>query len=389
MSFTYVARDDLANPGNAFATDPSTPADTSGSAQSNESAAGTVTIDVVPVNTAPAVADKPGDADPTIGATIANGGATTGVNEVRADVLEGSTAIISSAHLTAIDPDNTTTQRQFRVTVAPTLGVLQLGGQIIGVDSTFTQKDIDDGRLSYRHAGAEVGTLTTDALGSYHDKFHFVVNDGVQQDSGTGAGNAFLITLAPANEAPTVTGPASPVLIDSGTPALNPVTGFTVADPDLTGSVVAGETDFVQVTVRLLDSATDAPFTNYATGFGGGGVSFGYSNQSGGLWAVTRSGSGDILQFQGTRAQVNAALAGLTVTFANDTNASYKLQVIVDDRMRTVAGALDTSGSDANGGNLNKGGSAVPSTAYDWGTTVAVPASDPNIAATTVYIEHQ
>ena len=383
-TFTYVVRDDLADPGNAFATDTTNPADISGSAQSNQSAAATATIDILPVNTAPALADRPGDPEPTIGATIAGGGGLSGANEILAGVLEGSAATITNASLQAIDPDNTTTQRQFRVTVAPAHGVLQLNGQIIGVGSTFTQKDVDDGRISYRHSGAEVAALTVDDLGSYHDKFNFVVSDGVQQASFTGAGSSFLITLAPANQAPAVTGPTTVVVVDSAVAANNLVAGIVVSDPDLTGGVVPGEIDFVQVTLRLLNGSSDAPITDYATGFAGAGVRFGYASQSGGLWAVTRSGVDDILQFQGTRGQVNAALAGLTVTFAGDANATYKLQAIVDDRLRGATGALDASGIDANGGELNKGGGAVPATIHDWGTAAAVPAGDPNIAATTV-----
>ena len=70
----------------------------------------------------------------------------------------------------------------------------------------------------------------------------------------------------------------------------------------------------------------------------------------------------------------------------------YKVQVIVDDRLRDAAGALDATGNDANGGELNQattvGGTptVVPNTVYDWATTATVPALDGNIAAATVDI---
>ncbi len=70
----------------------------------------------------------------------------------------------------------------------------------------------------------------------------------------------------------------------------------------------------------------------------------------------------------------------------------YKLQVIVDDRMRDASGALVTTASDANGGELNQGATAgaaptaVPGTVYDWLTQATLAASDRNIAATTVDI---
>lgn len=380
LRFSYVVRDDLANPNNAFATNTSTPTLTDGSAQSNQSVSATATIQVIPVNNAPLVADKPGDPDPTIDGTITDGGALAGVNEILANVPEGGTATITSAHLTAIDPDNTTVQRQYRITAAPTQGVLQLNGATLGVGSTFTQTDIDNNRVTYKHNGMEVGEPTINGLGTYNDKFHFVVNDGVAEDSG----NAFLITLTPTNDKPTLTAPTGPIDIDSANADNNKVTGFSIADPDLTDGRVTGETDFVQATVRILNS-NGTPIADYATGFASGGVSIGYATDSG--VTVTRSGTNDLLQIQGTRQQVNDALAGLSVTFANDTNARYKLEVIVDDRLRNGTGVLS---SGANGGGQNQattpGGAptAVPATNYDWTTDASPTANDPNLSAATV-----
>ncbi|MGE0071439.1 MAG: DUF4347 domain-containing protein [Thiomonas sp.] len=379
LHFSYVVRDDLANPNDALATNTSTPTLIDGSAQSNQSAVASATIQVIPVNYAPLVADKPGDSDPTIGATIPDGGATTGANEILANVPEGGTATITSAYLTAIDSDNTTVQRQYRITQAPTLGVLQLNGATLGVGSTFTQADINAGKVTYKHNGTEIGNPTTDTLGTYNDKFLFVVNDGVLEDTG----NAFLITLSQTNDKPAVTAPGGPIDIDSTDAANNKVTGFSIADPDFTDGVSAGETDFVQATVRILD-ASGNPISNYTTGFAGGGVSIGYDTGSG--VTVTHNGNNDLLQIQGTRAQVNAALAGLSVTFANDANARYKLEVIVDDRMRDASGNLTATGSDANGGELNQAATptAVPNTVYDWTTAPSPAASDPNLSAATV-----
>jgi hypothetical protein len=393
VTFTYVVRDDLAAPGSAFATDASAPAVTADTAQSNQSTSVTATINIIPVNNAPSVADKPADADPSIGGTITSGGALTGVNEILTIAVEGGDSVISSAYLVGVDSDNTTVQRQFIVKSVPTQGILLLNDKLLGVGSTFTQDDIDNNRVKYRHNGNEISTPTTDGLGTYNDKFHFVLSDAVFEDTGADAPNwnTFLIQLTPTNDAPTITGPSGIILIDSATPANNPVAGFVVADPDLTDNVLAQETDFVQATVRLLDASRN-PITNYTTGLGGAGVSFGYTAQSGGTWAEIQNGNNNILQIQGTRAQVNAALAGLTVTFAADTNSMYKLQVIVDDRMRDGAGALSTTASDANGGELNQGATAgaaptaVPATVYNWVTAATPSATDPNITAATVDI---
>jgi hypothetical protein len=400
VTFQYQVRDDLANPADPLATNVTAVANTSESAQSNQSANATTTIKIIPVNNAPQIADIPvADADnPYIGDTITDGGALIGKNAILVNVPEGGAATITSALLTGIDPDNTTVQRQYQLKSLPTQGVLLLSSKVLGLGSTFTQDDIDNNRVTYRHNGGEITATTTDTLGGpYNDKFHFVLSDAVAEDTGTGASNynTFLISLTTTNDAPTLTGPTGIILIDSATPANNLVkdgaTVFVIADPDLANGVQDGETDFVQATVRLLDSAGN-PITDYEYGFDGGGVSIGYTAQAGGLWKVTQTGTNNILQIQGTRDQVNAALAGLSVTFANDTNLMYKVQVIADDRMRDISGALDITSSDANGGDLNQGTTAgaapvaVPGTVYDWKTAIEVPAVDGNIAAASVDI---
>jgi len=387
VMFNYIVRDDLANPGNPFTTDTTTAVpDTSGSAQSNQSGTATAKINIVPVNNAPQIANIPGDTEPTITGTITDGGLLGGHNDILVNVPQGGTLTITSAFLTAIDSDNTTVQRQFYVTSVPTLGVLQLSGKTLGMGSTFTQNDIDQGHLAYTHNDSFVGTLTADALGSYHDAFHFVVDDGVAIDTGASSPNynSFLITISPLNNAPTLTAPTGtvPILLYSTTAANNPVTGFVVADPDITDGVTTGETDFVQATVRILDSL-GAPISSYTD------VNFGYATPTDvtGLWKAT-GGTGGILQLQGTVAQVNAALAGLNVTFGNTVNGDYQVQVIVDDRMRDANGAL-TNGAD--GGYWNEAATAgdpataVPSTVYTW-SSAAIPANDPNITANTVAI---
>lgn len=394
VDFSYVVRDDLADPLDAFATDLSAPPLADGSQQANQSAPVQAIVDVIPVNNGPQIADTPVDADPTIDATITDGGTLTGANEILENVAEGSTVVITSAHLSAVDPDNTTVQRQYRITNATSEGTLLLNGSALGVGSTFTQADIDAGRLSYRHSGNEVGAITNGFGAQYHDKFHFVVNDGVLEDSGaTADDNVFLITLTPTNDKPEVTMPAGPLDIDSTNPANNAILGVSVSDPDLADGLVGGEADFIQVTVRLLDAAGN-PVTDYSNvngpGTGGVDISVTPPADTTGLWLVTQTGNNNILQIQGTQAQVNEALASLTVTFANDLNAEFQLQVIADDRLRDGAGALDASGSDANGGELNEPAdpsgtpTAVPGTEYNWLTQATLAADDPNITSDTV-----
>ena len=357
VTFTYAVRDDLANPGDPYATSIAAVTLSDGSAQSNQSADVTATIQIIPINNAPAVADKPGDADPTITATITGGGATTGVNEVLTNVSEGGSATITSAFLTAIDKDNTTVQRQFKITSAPTLGSLQLNGKTLGVGSTFTQKDIDDNLLTYRHGGTEVVAATTDALGTYNDKFHFTVSDGVDDDTGTGAPNwnTFLITLTPRNDQSTLAAPATLDVFASGaTPVAVP--GVSVTDPDL-AAVTDGESDFLRIEVQTLDAGNNLIVDGVVTYTG--------ADPAGGNAYISGKGTNSLI-IQGTQEQVNTALSTLTVAFTGDKDASdLKLRIIADDRLYDNAGNLIAgAGAGANGGlgTLNADGTTIDAT---------------------------
>ena len=114
-----------------------------------------------------------------------------------------------------------------------------------------------------------------------------------------------------------------------------------------------------------------------------------------------KNGAGDFLTLRGTRAQVNAALAGLNVTFGDDRDAVYQVQVIADDRLRDAAGALvDTDAGTggvqpgANGGPVNESdppgtaGIAIPATEYDWysATVPTAGAITGNLSAASVRI---
>lgn len=345
----------------------------------------TVNITVLPVNDPPVFAGKR-EGVLREGESITIQGATGYTGDLAGVTGSGTPALpATGAFLSYSDSDNATDQRQYRVTTAPANGAVRLNGQVLGAGSVFTQADLDAGRITYVHDGSETTA----------DFFDYVVSDGdwranettsFPQGAATTPGR-FNFAISGTNDAPAVAGPSGPINIDSTVAANNPVAGFVVSDIDLTAGVGLTEVDFVQVTLRLLDS-TGAPITNYATGFAGGGVSLAIAAGSGAT--VTRPGPNDIVQFQGSRDQVNAALAGLTVTFANDCDLVYRLQVIVDDRLRNGAGVLDASGSDANGGELNQGrpagsaATAVPNTVFDWVTAVAVPADHPNIIARTV-----
>ena len=319
----------------------------------------TVGVQITNVNDAPQIAADPTQSDP---ASSVNNPAT---------VVEGGRTQIATGMLSAFDPDSSTTQVQYTITGAATRGSVAYSSdgvnfRTLGVGSSFSQAAVNSGFIYYLHDGAE-SNGAAEPTSPPGDFFTFSLGDGDKEQ----AGNQFWIYVTPANDAPVVNGPAGPILLDSGSSAFNPVAGFSLTDADL-DTPAAGESDFVQVTVRLLDSGGSAfDAATYA------GVAIGSSA----LGSVTvdgdKNGAGDYLVLRGTRAEVNTALAGLTVTFGADRDAVYQVQVIADDRLRNPSGVL--SGG-ANGGPVNEAqvsgtpGVAVPATEYNWYSD-AVPAT--------------
>ncbi|WP_309241925.1 Ig-like domain-containing protein [Leclercia barmai] len=329
--------------------------------------AATVGLVITNVNDGPQIAATPTAADPVVSSESPNmaGGAPA---NIPLTVTESSFAQITSDMLQAYDPDSSAEQVQFTVTQSPAFGRLArstdgVNFNVLGAGSSFTQQDIALGYLYYLNDGVD--------RSSAQDGFSFRLSDGDKEQSG----NRFVIDITPANDAPTVSDPGSVIKVGAGA---TPVPGFTIADPDL----IAGATnltDRLQTTVRLLH-ADGSAFTQaeYSD------VTFGIASVAG-LSVV--GGNSDLLVLTGSVAQINSALAGLTVAMSNDRNAAYQIQVITDDRLRDVSGNLTGS---ANGGPVNqvpapafglKPG-AVDGNVYNWYADI-VPTNDGNIAAGT------
>jgi len=349
---------------------------------------GTVTIQITNVNDAPQIAKDPTQADPGVPSDSPNNIGGTPVNEPLT-VPEGGYAQITTGMLQAYDPDSSAEQVQYTITSAPAHGNIAYstdGGatfHILGKGSSFTQADVAAGRIYYLNDGTESTGVSYPSTPD--DRFGFTLSDGDKEQTG----NEFWIYTDPTNDAPVVTAPSGPINLGGADAQHNPVPGFSVADPDLTAGVGGGEADFVQVTVRLLNpNGTAFSAADYAAD----GVSIGVATGGGVVVDGDKDGNGDFLVLRGTRAQINAALAGLTVNFAGDRDATYQVQVIADDRLRDANGDL-TSG--ANGGSVNQ--SATPGTGtgtstrpvdttnYDW-YSATVPANTGNLAAAAVVV---
>ncbi|MBN8558741.1 MAG: hypothetical protein J0L74_13895 [Burkholderiales bacterium] len=304
-------------------------------------------------------------ADIAEGATATIGGAlgyanTNGIIGAGVPTLPAN----SVAHLVFGDTDNSTEQRQYRVTTAPANGDLLLGGAILSVGSVFTQADLDSGRISYLHDGSETTSDFFDYVVSDGD---FVSNDTISVPQGnTPPPSRYNIELAPANDTPTITAAGSSLVVNSAaTPVALPA--ITLADLDIAGGIGAGEQDFVQITAEFLDAA-DAPFAAGVLSFSGAlpaGVT------------VTNAAGDNTVVFQGSLADVQTALNQLrAATNGSDPDrADLKIKVTVDDRLRDASGAL-TAG--ANGGTTNTDGSPINATNNVASVVLNVAASDTN-----------
>ena len=163
--------------------------------------------------------------------------------QVRSDGLtnvnEGEIGGITTALLQFTDVDNTAVELTYAITDAPDHGRLEiLNGSVWENTNTFTQDDIDEGRVRYQHDGSE----------NHADSFAYSVSDSVNSVTGN-----FAITISPVNDAPTATETTSPApdkaVVESGhnddgsdDAGDNMASGsFTHSDPDMAQSgFVAG-----------------------------------------------------------------------------------------------------------------------------------------------------
>ncbi len=102
-------------------------------------------------------------------------------------VDEGSTGnAITAAMLETTDIDNTPDELIYTLGTAPNNGTLYLNTTALADNDTFTQDDIDNGRISYDHDDTE----------NLNDSFVFSVDDGV----GVASSGTFAITVNPIND---------------------------------------------------------------------------------------------------------------------------------------------------------------------------------------------
>jgi VCBS repeat-containing protein len=338
------------------------------------------------------------DAVPTTGALVGNISAASvtirasSINDPATQASSGSAAVKEDQatfigdqlNFTISDPESAAFETPVTVKLSVPNGILDVGSdtgsvQVTGSGTgtlmlTGTAEDIQN--LLNEHLTYKAGSNVNDDLnGAAAGDVTLTVSfddTGSNLGSGDAANNpadlAIGITIDPVNDAPTVGAGTGTVILNGQTP----VPGFSVSDIDISGDGAAaatGEADFVQVTVRITDSAGN-PLAQgqYADVI----LSSASAPAEDGTFQIdgTYDGTGSALVIRGTLAQVNAYLAGLRVEFDGalaNSDQHYRVEVIADDRMRDASGALTGSGS-ANGGANDNGGNGtapVPTAAID------------------------
>ncbi|MFW6153899.1 MAG: beta strand repeat-containing protein, partial [Planctomycetota bacterium] len=220
---------------------------------------------------------------------------------------EGATATITDAMLDVTDPDSTAAEITYTVEAAPANGALQLSSVALADGETFTQDDIDNSLLTYVHDGSET---TTDA-------FTFSVADGA---GGTIGATAFTITITAQND--------DPVLSVNGSAVTDTVAVDDIAEE---GSFTFEAANSNAVTVADADAAADLSMSLAATK---GTLTLG---GTAGLANLAGDGTATV-SFDGTAAEINAALEGLTYAGDLDAEGAETITVTLNDNGSAGAG---------------------------------------------------
>ena len=135
-------------------------------------------------------------------------------------VNEGGTVAITSADVDAIDPDSADAARTYAL--EPTSAdhgalVLDAGAAGETIVTSFTQAQLDDGRISYRHDGSE----------TVGDTIELTVSDG----DGDKATANLSVSVNPVNDPPIATS-ASDVAVNEGAAVALGAANLSVIDPD-------------------------------------------------------------------------------------------------------------------------------------------------------------
>jgi hypothetical protein len=169
-------------------------------------------------------------------------------------LAEGAVTAINSSRLFASDPENQPIT--YTLSAAPSFGSLLLNGStVLAGGSTFTQGDINSGRLSYRHDGSE----------STADFFSYSVADTPQPAGPPSVRSGLVsISITPVNDTP---------ILQTPNPSLT-VEGDRSSDSTLDGLLLVDDVDNPpeQITYRLLTAPTVGELRLNGTALSQGGT---------------------------------------------------------------------------------------------------------------------
>lgn len=100
---------------------------------------------------------------------------------------EGATVVLTSTMLNVVDAESPPSGVTYTITTASANGTLFLNGSPLGAGDTFTQDDIDNGRVSWTHDGGE----------TVSDSFSFDVSDA---DGESTTGHSFGFDITPVDD---------------------------------------------------------------------------------------------------------------------------------------------------------------------------------------------
>ncbi|MFD0915109.1 choice-of-anchor C family protein [Pseudahrensia aquimaris] len=256
---------------------------------------------------------------------------------------EGETVIITSADLGATDADDLDSSLIYTVSSGPTNGQLEFAATPGTAIATFTQAQLAEGLVVYRHDGSETVT----------DTFSVSVSDG-GEDSAAPADATITVTIDATNDAPTGSGLTTEATVTEDEYTAIDLSGLTISDADagsgnLTVTFTASEGTLATVpssgiTVNYIDTTTLSL----------SGTVSDLNNQFAQFNALSYLGESDV-------AGDNAATIAVSI---ND-NGNFGAGGGTDVSLGSITVSIDAVNDNPTGANLPNRISAVEDTASD------------------------
>ncbi|MCA9216643.1 MAG: tandem-95 repeat protein, partial [Planctomycetales bacterium] len=205
VAITSFTQDDIDNNRLVYVHDGSNTTSDSFDFTVSDGSGGSIATNTFNINVTPVDDDAP--------IVSVNAGSTT---------TEGAVDTIVISELQFADSEQPATSITYTVTAIPSNGQLELTTAPGIAVATFTQDDVDNGRLVYVHDGSETTA----------DSFAFDVDDGVGNVT---SGQLFSIAIAPVNDSPVVTTNTGITLAEGGSAVISSFE-LDATDPDDSGT---------------------------------------------------------------------------------------------------------------------------------------------------------